>query len=99
MTHFIYLDEREVFSGRPVPYARQDAVKHWSRHYANYKFLSFIETRSDDFAERAQARKEIAICQKKMEHWRKHANWTAEAGAVARAREDLRWQESRRTST
>lgn len=92
----IYADNEPPFTGRPTPYNQQDAVRHWARHYANFKFLSFVAERSTDRIEVQRARAELLICSKKMMHWQRHVNWTAQEGARARAAEDRKWEEGRR---
>ena len=96
MTHIIYADEDAPFAGRPVPYDRQDAVRHWGRHLANLRLLEFISRESDDPAERRQAEHEIVVCQRKMGHWERHSNWDARAAAAEREKVDVIWRSARR---
>jgi hypothetical protein len=94
VTHFCYPDTEAPFTGRPVPYHQQNAVKHWARHYLNWCELRFIERRGDR-QEVVQARKELIICQRKMDHWQRHANWSAAEAATARAAADKIWESVR----
>ena len=93
MPSIVYSEEKEPFTGRPVPYDQQPAVRHWARHYANWLYLSFIKKNSDDRAEVRQAEHELRVCQQRMDHWQRHANWSAEEAAAARAAEDAKWRE------
>jgi len=56
-------------------YHSMDATKHWARHYDNHLYLDFIHKHDKDPKSRAQARKEMDIAQKKMDHWKRHPNW------------------------
>ena len=98
MAHFCYSEEREPFRGRPIPYHEQPAVQYWRKHYANSLYLRFIHTSPlSSFQERAQARKELDICDRKMATWARHPNWTAEEAAKVRAEEDTKWQTTTRS--
>lgn len=92
----LYDDSPEPFTGRPVPYHQQNAVRGWARHYANFLYLEFIRSRSDDREERRRAEHEIRICQRKMDHWQRHGNWDAVEAGRAREQEDSRWRGTRR---
>ncbi len=97
MAHIIYADEEAPFTGRPIPYSQQNAVRHWSRHYANWKYLQFVKNNSlATTQERRQAEHELVICDKKMHHWQRHSNWDAESAARERQRHDEIWQSARR---
>ena len=39
------------------------------KHLENLFYLKFLELKSDKFFERAQAKKEIEICNKKLKYW------------------------------
>jgi hypothetical protein len=95
MTHICYSDEPEPFTGRPVPYLQQRPTRAWVRHYTNYLLLDFMARRSPDRAEVAQARREIAICQARMDRCRRHPCWDAEEAARGRAQADAIWQSAR----
>jgi len=71
----IYSEERHEGGAPTVPYERWNAVKHYLKHYANYLYLDFIAKASKDGRERAQARKEMAICEKKMAYWKRHPRY------------------------
>lgn len=98
---YIYEDNEgsgkgHVFRGRPVPYEDQDAVGHWARHFANSLMLDFLHAGETDGRERAGLRREMQICERKMEHWRKHRNWNSQAAAQAAEAERAKWN-GRRT--
>lgn len=40
------------------------------KHLENLFILKFLELKSDQFAERAQAKREIEICNKKLKFWK-----------------------------
>lgn len=91
MASIVYSDDREPFTGRPIPYRDQPAVRYWASHYHNYRYLSFLAEQSDDREERRRAECEIRICQRRMDHWQRHQNWDAATAAVARAHVDAAW--------
>jgi hypothetical protein len=85
---FCYNDENGPFTGRPVPYHKQNATKHWSTHMSNFYYLRFVETNKLATREEIlQARKEIPICQRKIDHWQRHMNFDPEE--AARLKQDL----------
>lgn len=92
MPHIVYSEDREPFTGRPIPYAEQDAVRYWAVHYRNWCYLSFVRSRSEDRVEVRQAEHELRLCQQKMDHWVRHVNWVAEAAARERSRVDREWE-------
>jgi hypothetical protein len=52
---------------------KMDGTKGYLRHYENYLFLSFvINNPLSQRAEKQQATKELAICEKKLTFWRRH---------------------------
>ena len=75
-----YSEEKVPFTGRPVPYLQQNANKHWLSHFSNQLMLEFMmKSPLSTFAEKRQAQKELAICERKLDHWRKHPNWNQAA--------------------
>ncbi len=71
---FIYSDT-EVKSGSFRYDANADANTIYANHLENYFYLRFILMNSDDFKEKAQANKELTICQRKLDFWKKHTNF------------------------
>lgn len=46
------------------------------RHYENYLFLHFVaKNERSTWQEKAQARKELTICEQKLAWWSKHPNY------------------------
>ena len=83
---FFYSDneKKQPFTGKPIPYHEMPAVEYWTKHYENSLYLVFYEKNDPDIRMRRQAAKELEICQKKMDYWKKHPNWNAtEAGQRA----------------
>lgn len=71
-----FYEENQVRGGAPpVPYHDQDANRAWIGHYRNSLMLRFFEQNDPDIRQRAQARRELQICERKLEYWRRHANY------------------------
>lgn len=84
---FFYSDERaEPFKGGKLP----DATKGYLRHARNRLFLDFFAT-SPDFAEAAQARKEIVICERKQNYWRRQIGFDAAEAARGMTKLKAEW--------
>ena len=72
----IFYSDAKGEGGQPsVPYHRWNAVKGYLNHYSNYLMLSFIAQSTRDRAEKHQAVKELAICERKMRFWTTHPNY------------------------
>jgi hypothetical protein len=71
----LYEDNPPPFTGRPIPYLKQNATKHYLRHYSNMLILQAMEKAPKDANEHRRVNKEIQICQKKLDYWQKHANF------------------------
>jgi len=89
---FFYSDNKEPFSGNVVPYHKQNATKAYLRHYDNYLYLQFIVQNSDRETERNQASKELTICERKLKHWRQHANYDQAVALAGIADLKKRWK-------
>jgi hypothetical protein len=74
MTIF-YSEQRSEPVGPLPPYETWDAVKGYLNHYSNYLVLDFMAKTSKDGREKAQARKELTICERKLAYWRRHPNF------------------------
>lgn len=70
----ICYDENERYSGPPVSYYKINANRSYLRHYENSLLLQFM-MQNGNMKERAQASKEMGLCQRKMERMEKHANF------------------------
>jgi hypothetical protein len=74
-----YDDGRAEVPANLPPYETWNAVKGYLNHYANYLYLDFLSKQSTDGRERAQARKELTICERKLKYWTTHPNWDKKA--------------------
>lgn len=85
--HYIYPDNEVRRSFNPqtaLPYHKQPATKYWLRHFDSLLYLTFLVQNETDRNNRAQATKELGICEGKMNYWKRHPNWdAAEAGREA----------------
>jgi hypothetical protein len=70
----ICYNENERYTGPPISYNKINANRSYLRHYENSLLLQFLML-NGDMQERAQASKEMNICQRKMERMEKHANF------------------------
>jgi hypothetical protein len=70
-----YNTEPQPYSGKPFQYESYQANKHYQTHYYNYLVLDFISKSTNDRAERAQALRELDICERKMLFCRRHPNF------------------------
>lgn len=84
-------DENPVKSGHIVPYDRQNATKSYLTHYSNYLYLNFILKNSKDMKEQYQAGKELTICERKLAHWKRHANYNNETAMSGVADLKKKW--------
>ncbi len=73
--HIFYSDQRSEGGAVSVPYEKWNANKGYLKHYENYLMLDFISKASKDGRERAQARKEMDICERKLAFWTRHPNY------------------------
>jgi hypothetical protein len=87
----IYANSNEPFKGRPIPYSEQNANKHYATHFDNLMYLEFIDKNETDNKVRIQAREEIKIANQKMQYWRRHANFDANAIAPILDRIKRNW--------
>lgn len=54
---------------------RLNGTKGYLRHYSNYLTLSFLAKATKDRRERQTLEKELLICQRKLDWWRRHPNY------------------------
>ena len=66
---FFYTDTGSNSSFDPDLVNRLNPNTMYIKHMENLYVLKFIELKSDKFFERAQAKKEIEICNKKLKFW------------------------------
>jgi hypothetical protein len=70
----ICYNENEKYNGPPISYNRINANGSYLRHYENSLLLQFM-MQNGTMKERADASKEMNICQRKMERMEKHPNF------------------------
>lgn len=76
MTFIVYDDNPKPHSGGRFDFDSADATKFYLEHYSNYMMLKFMaQNELSTFSEKTQARKELVICERKMEWWRRHHNF------------------------
>lgn len=63
------------------------------RHYANYLELAFI-CRSTSGSNRFQAERELGICEKKLEYWKKMSGWAMSECSLEIQRLKRMWEVS-----
>lgn len=80
---YVYSDNREVGNAIPLSVLMKiDANKKYAEHYYNHCYLQFIlKHEASTFIEKAQANKEIGICDRKLNYWKRHQNWDATESA------------------
>jgi len=69
--HFFYSDNQPFRSNKPFRASDYDADVQISKHLENWFYLRFIQTQTDDLVERHQATKELTICDRKIEFWKR----------------------------
>jgi len=69
------VNRRLVFAGRPLPYHEQPANDYWLRHYQAILELDTQLSEARSSATRASLRRQLAIAERKAEHWTKHVNF------------------------
>lgn len=77
---------------RMAPYHEQDATRFALSHYDNLLILMAIIEAPKSFAEKAQAEKELKICERKIEHWRRHPNFDQQKFSNEAARKKEIWK-------
>jgi hypothetical protein len=82
----VYDDQPSLPSFKRFDFENANAVKQYLTHYSNHLLLQFIANHSQaSFSERQQARKELEICDRKLDYWRRHPNYNsalANAGVI-----------------
>jgi hypothetical protein len=64
-----YTDTGSKSDFDPTLVFRLNPNTQYIKHLENLFYLKFLELKSDKFFERAQAKKEIEICNKKLKFW------------------------------
>lgn len=66
---FFYTDTGPKSEFNPAFVKKLNPNTQYIKHLENLFYLKFIELKSDKFFEKAQATKEIEICNKKLKYW------------------------------
>lgn len=78
MSFFFYSDKPEPRAGN-IDVWKMNGTRAFLRHYDQYLFLNFVATNPlASEAEKRQARKELALCEKKLSFWKRHPNYDPE---------------------
>lgn len=86
---FFYSEAREPFTGA-VDFHKLNAVKGYMRHFDNLMYLTFMAN-NGTFQEKAQARKELVICERKLKWWENHPNYIKDEVLAAIAKVKAQW--------
>ena len=70
-----YQDNEVRRSSKPFFAQDYDANHMISKHLENYFFLKFILMKSDDIVEKHRASKELDICERKMNFWKRQSSF------------------------
>lgn len=73
----LFYSDTSVRTGTPVDVWKMDGTKQYLTHYANLLMLNFF-AKHGTRAERADAEKELIICDRKLAFWRRHPNYVHE---------------------
>lgn len=92
MAYFYEENVSRERGGMPIDFDRVDAVKAWAKHYANMMMLEFLHANECDGRAAADLRREMTVCQSKMDFWKKKDNWNAERAASAAEAVKKNWQ-------
>lgn len=87
---FFYSDSGSGGSVNLNMLSRMDPTKQYCKHLDNWFFLKFVLMNSTDFAERAQANKELTICERKMTYWKRNGRF--DSAAAQRYKDELKKQ-------
>ena len=72
---FFYSDNEIRRSTKPFYAEDYDANHMICKHLENYFFLKFILLKSDDTVEKHHASKELDICERKMNFWKRQSSF------------------------
>ena len=74
---FFYSDAK--YDGPKLDLSRMDATKQYLKHYSNLLLLKVIMgDAKTSVVDKAQARKETSICERKLAYWARHHNYVHE---------------------
>jgi hypothetical protein len=69
---FFYTDTGPRTPVNPSLIHNMDPNSQYAKHLDNWFFLKFILMNSTDWREKAQATKELAICDRKLSYWKRN---------------------------
>lgn len=91
-TFFYPENEPRRFSGKGG-YKELRATNIWLRHYENQLFLEFFLEHETDFVQKRETARELQVCRKKLEYWKKHPNWDMAQATAGATRLKKQWQQ------
>ncbi|TXN08942.1 hypothetical protein FV222_00280 [Methylobacterium sp. WL103] len=71
---------------------KMDGTKAYLRHFDNFLTLDFIAKESKVTRERAQARSEMEICQRKLLFWKKHPRYDHDEAVKGASKLKAMWE-------
>jgi hypothetical protein len=92
----IVYDEISKGGGGGFDPSQLDPNKLYFKHLENQFLLEFLATNSTDFHERAQARKELVICARKLIYWSKQTTFSLEQAVADRKKIAANWNNNGR---
>lgn len=76
--HFLYSDTQPFVSTKPFRPEDYNSNNQIRKHLENWFYLRFIQTHTDQMIERQQATKELTICDRKIEFWKRQSDYSFE---------------------
>jgi hypothetical protein len=76
--HFFYSENQPYTSNRPFRASDYNPNTQIKKHLENWFYLRFIQTQTDSIIERQQATKELTICDRKIEFWKRQPDYCFE---------------------
>ena len=96
MSFLIYADNTERSGASSVPYELWKACDRYLEHFANKLYLNFVAKHKDtSFVEKAQANKELEICERKLKYWTHHPNYDQDVVTRGCEQEKRNWEKNR----
>jgi hypothetical protein len=93
MSFFIY-EDNPIRTGKSFAIPDDiDAVGAYLKHYDNLLFLDFMaKNPGSTFIEKAQARKEILVAERKLKYWERHPNFDTHATGIGITKLKKNWK-------
>jgi len=90
---FVYREGKQEPPAFFVPYHKMNANAGYLSHYGNFMYLRFIRDNPKSTpAEKRQAIREIAICERKLNWWLRHPNLEPAVISAGKARLHNLWR-------